>query len=171
MVKDILHDCSIVSFLHSILRLSDSCHRQELISWPRSKGFQSSVVTEACLQDSSTTRTTNHVVTRGGGGHRTCNLARVCRNRALSALTLAAPRPLFDLFNNRFQALEEIKVKTEGTKREAFTKALRESVASLLKKASKHRLTVSAIGVGCAGSINAQKGVVNSAPNIPALDG
>ena len=35
-------------------------------------------------------------------------------------------------FNNRFEALEEIKVKTEGTKRESFTKTLRESVASLL---------------------------------------
>ena len=80
-------------------------------------------------------------------------------------------KTLFALFDEQFEVLEEIKLKTEGTKQEVFTKTLKESVASLLKKASKHRVTVSAIGVGCAGSIDTQKGVVNSAPNIPALDG
>jgi len=95
----------------------------------------------------------------------------ICGNPARSALTWGGTKTLFALYNERFEVLEEIKLKTEGSKREAFTKTLKESVASLLKKASKHRLTVSAIGIGCAGSIDTQKGVVNSAPNIPALDG
>src|SRR5262245_23305306 len=86
-------------------------------------------------------------------------------------IDVGGTKTLFALFNDQFQVVEEVKVKTEGTKQTAFAKTLKESVALLLKKASKQRFTVSAIGVGCAGFVDAEKKVVNSAPNIPALDG
>jgi predicted NBD/HSP70 family sugar kinase len=73
-------------------------------------------------------------------------------------IDVGATKTLFALFNNRFQALEEIKIKTEETKRETFTKTLRESVASLLKKASKHRLTVAA-GIKSHATPEAQQGL------------
>jgi len=85
-------------------------------------------------------------------------------------IDVGGTKTLFALFNDQFQVLEEVKVRTVGTTQTAFAKTLKESVASLLKKASKQRVTVSAIGVGCAGSVDPEKGVVNSAPNIPALD-
>src|SRR5262249_56862692 len=77
---------------------------------------------------------------------------------------------VFDLFDDGFHLLEEIKIKTEGNNREAFTTTLVESVGTLLRKASKLGLSVPIIGVGCAGSINTPKGTIKSAPNIPALE-
>ena len=85
-------------------------------------------------------------------------------------IDVGGSKTLFALFDDAFHVIEEIKVKTPAEP-ENFTATLSESVESLIKKAGKAKLTIPAIGLGFAGSLDAKKGVVQSAPNIPALEG
>jgi glucokinase len=74
------------------------------------------------------------------------------------------------LFDDAFNVIESIKSKTPKRK-EQFTAALKKTVRQLVEKADEHSLLVSALGVGVAGSLNRRNGVVQSAPNIPFLEG
>jgi glucokinase len=90
--------------------------------------------------------------------------------RAAIGIDVGGTKTLFALFNDQFELIEELKVKTP-TGEEEFTATLTESVSALLKKAGKAELTIRAIGLGVAGSVDEKKGTAVRAPNIAALEG
>jgi glucokinase len=73
------------------------------------------------------------------------------------------------LFDDKFEVVENIKLKTPKAKEE-FEEELVKSVRGLAKKV-KENARLTAIGVGFAGSVDEERGVITSAPNIPYLDG
>src|SRR6185295_8302436 len=86
-------------------------------------------------------------------------------------IDVGGTKTLFALFDKDFKLLDEIKHHTPGDDRAKFSSMLNESVEALLKKARKLETPVSAIGVGFAGTVDMKKGLIKSAPNLPALDG
>jgi glucokinase len=74
------------------------------------------------------------------------------------------------LFDDNFQVIEDIKFKTPK-KRAQFASTLTKSIRALTKRAAGQKLLISAVGIGFAGGINAHKGMVKFAPNIPFLAG
>lgn len=76
-------------------------------------------------------------------------------------------KTLFVLFDERFRVLEEIKERTPHGK--DFDECLDDGVEALLKRAEKERIGVLCAGVGCAGRIDREKGIVLESPNIPHL--
>ena len=85
-------------------------------------------------------------------------------------IDVGGSKTLFALFDAAFQPIDEIKVKTEPEP-DKFSEVFSEAVQSLLKKAEKRGLTIPAIGIGFAGMVDPKKGVIQRAPNIPALEG
>src|SRR6266850_3052066 len=75
----------------------------------------------------------------------------------------------FDLFDEGFRVVHSIRVKTKKEV-EDFKSELTKTVNKLVKMATP-RLIISGIGVGFAGPVNTNKGMVQSAPNLPALAG
>jgi glucokinase len=86
---------------------------------------------------------------------------------ATIGVDVGGSKTLFALLDGEMRPVEETKVKTAGDDKPEFSNALLDSVNTLLKKAAKRKLVVSAIGIGCAGSI--ENKVVKISPNVPAL--
>jgi glucokinase len=74
------------------------------------------------------------------------------------------------LFDGDLELTEDIKFKTPKTQ-DDFAAELTKGVRKLLKKAAAAKLTVAAIGIGVAGAVNGNKGILKSAPNVPFLEG
>jgi predicted NBD/HSP70 family sugar kinase len=72
------------------------------------------------------------------------------------------------LFDGDFDVVDEIRFAMPKA-RNPFTTALRRSVDKLVKKAGASGFTVTAVGIGAAGSIIRAKGTIDSAPNLPFL--
>jgi glucokinase len=88
---------------------------------------------------------------------------------AAIGIDVGGTKTLFALFDDSFELVDSIKERTE-TEKDAFTSNLTAKVSGLLKKADKSGLTVKALGAGVAGDVHTDKGLVRSAPNIPALE-
>lgn len=84
-------------------------------------------------------------------------------------IDVGGTKTLFALFDGDFRPLEEIKIKTPTDERTAFSRAIRENVGALVQEAKRGKMKVSAIGVGCAGHIEVETGIVRFSPNIPQL--
>jgi glucokinase len=77
---------------------------------------------------------------------------------------------LFSLFDSSFQLLHEIKVNTPKNTRNDFKRVVVDSVDKLFHKATKSSINVTALGIGCAGSIDTEKGIVKQCPNLPRIE-
>jgi glucokinase len=75
-----------------------------------------------------------------------------------------------ELFDDTFRTVDSIKFATPKDKEE-FTTTLIKSVRKLVKKAAARDLTMIGVGVGFAGAVDTAKGIVQSAPNLAALEG
>ncbi len=92
--------------------------------------------------------------------------------RATIGIDIGGTKMLFVLFDERFQRVKEIKVKTEPGKGEKnFARNLEESIEALLRKAKKRELDLAGVGVGCAGHVDLDKGMLTDSPNISFLPG
>src|ERR1700746_3004354 len=70
------------------------------------------------------------------------------------------------LLDSNLEVLEDIKIKTPKIKQE-FAEELTKPVRKFLKRSKDEDLKVSAVGVGFAGTIDHEKAVIKSAPNLP----
>lgn len=87
-------------------------------------------------------------------------------------IDIGGTKTLFALFDEKFNVVEEIKVKTQVERGEkAFTDRLTENVETLVEKARKKGITLLGVGVGCAGFVDREKGSLKVSPNIPFLKG
>jgi glucokinase len=92
--------------------------------------------------------------------------------RGTIGIDIGGTKTLFALFDERFKVVEEVKLKTEADKgARAFTGKLTESVRALLRAAGKKGLSIRAVGIGCAGSVDFRQGTMKFSPNIPFLEG
>ena len=92
--------------------------------------------------------------------------------RAVIGIDIGGTKTLCALFDDDFRIVEEIKIKTHAHKgEEAFTASFLESVGSLVEAAARKRLSVTAVGVGCAGCADPDKGTMRSCPNVGFLQG
>jgi glucokinase len=92
--------------------------------------------------------------------------------RATIGIDIGGTKTMFGLFDESFALVDEVKVKTRADKGEkAFSANLAESVAALMRRADKKGLTLMGVGVGCAGTLDREDGVLKTSPNIPFLKG
>jgi len=85
-------------------------------------------------------------------------------------IDVGGTKTVFLLLDADFEVITELKERTPKRKKD-FTAFMINSVKSLTKTATKKAMEVSAVGVGCAGSIDSEKGIVTIAPNLPELNG
>jgi glucokinase len=91
--------------------------------------------------------------------------------RGWIGIDIGGTKSRFALFDQHFKVVKNIKLKTQDSRSaEEFTDILNQSLAALLKKAEKAGLPIGGVGVGCAGSVNAD-GSIKDSPNIPFLKG
>jgi glucokinase len=84
-------------------------------------------------------------------------------------IDIGGTKTLFALFDDEFKILEDVKIKTlESKTGKDFTDALTDSLSALIKKNDKANLTLSGVGIGCAGTLEPD-GSVKASPNIPFL--
>ncbi len=97
----------------------------------------------------------------------------MAKNSGFIGIDIGGTKSLFALFDEKFALLEEIKRPTHAEKgrSRAFRAMFRKSVKQLLRRAARRKLTVDAIGVGCAGLINHEKAIVRISPNVDFLKG
>ena len=89
--------------------------------------------------------------------------------RGTLGIDVGGSKILFVLFDERFRAVAETKIKTPG---EAdFTEALESGARALVRKAKKRGLRLMGVGVGCAGNVDRRRGELESCPNLPFLRG
>src|SRR5207247_3627061 len=74
------------------------------------------------------------------------------------------------LFDSTCALKDQIKVKTPKKSRSDFQRALLDSVEKLFRTAAKRKIEITAIGVGCAGSIDTVEGLVRHSPNLPKIN-
>jgi len=74
------------------------------------------------------------------------------------------------LFGGKMNVVDTIKFKTPK-KRDEFESQMTASARKLIEKAKDAGFTISAAGVGAAGSVDESKRVITSAPNVPFLSG
>jgi glucokinase len=86
-------------------------------------------------------------------------------------IDIGGSKTLLALLDANMKPLEEIKTKSHGEDKKRFTDTLKDSVHTLLKRATEHGVLVSAVGVGCAGTIDTARNMVRVSPNLPALNG
>ncbi len=92
--------------------------------------------------------------------------------RGTIGIDIGGTKTLFALFDERFEVIEEVKVKTEPDRGEkAFTEKLNESLERLIQVGEKKSLSVLTVGIGCAGYVDVEKGTMRMVPNIPFLKG
>jgi len=92
---------------------------------------------------------------------------------ATIGIDIGGTKSLFALFDEKFALIEEIKCPTHAKRGggQAFRKMFRDSVRKLLKVAKRRKLVVPSIGIGCAGLIDYDTGVVRVSPNVAFLKG
>jgi glucokinase len=91
-------------------------------------------------------------------------------HRASIGIDIGGTKTLFALFNDDFDVVEEVKMKTEAEKGEKhFIDGLTEALEELVKKAEKEKLNLAAVGIGAAGVIEEEKGSLRECPAIPFL--
>ena len=92
------------------------------------------------------------------------------KNRGIIGIDIGGTKTLFALFDQEFQVIEEVKIKTQADKgEEVFTEALEGAIDTLTGKAEKQKLSLASVGVGCAGTVDAARGSFKSTPNVPFL--
>lgn len=85
-------------------------------------------------------------------------------------IDLGGTKVLAALFDDKFRCVEHIVHRSQpegGLSR--FTGRLHGSVRRLLRRARRERIELRAVGAGCAGFVDAAKGVLTSCPNIPFI--
>lgn len=87
----------------------------------------------------------------------------------LIGIDVGGSKMLFELFDSALSPIDQIKVKTHGDNKKKFTETVLESLEALLKKSKQRSLKISAVGIGCAGTIDTARNLVKVSPNIPAL--
>jgi glucokinase len=94
------------------------------------------------------------------------------KKRAYIGIDIGGTKSLYALFDESFEVLAEEKLRTHPEKggTRAFTGSMNAALGALLKEARNRKLTVTAVGAGCAGEIDLKAGVVRSAPNLAILD-
>ncbi len=95
------------------------------------------------------------------------------KKRAYIGIDIGGTKSLYALLDDHFEVLAEEKLRTHPEKGgvRAFAAAMSDAVESLMKEAERRRLKVKVVGVGCAGDIDLDRGVVRHSPNLPFLDG
>lgn len=92
------------------------------------------------------------------------------RKRGCIGIDIGGTKTLFALFDDRFDVVEEIKVRTQADKgEEHFTQTLTEAVEALAEKADRKGLALVSLGIGCAGTLAPDRGTLRTSPNIPFL--
>ena len=86
-------------------------------------------------------------------------------------IDIGGTKSLFGLFDEGFELVEAVKIKTRADNEKAFSRGLGESVDVLLRQAEKKGLTVVGVGIGCAGTVDHANGGMKTSPNIPFLKG
>lgn len=86
---------------------------------------------------------------------------------AALGIDLGASKILFALYDENFQPLEEVKIKTPGEKN--FTREVEAIVRALVGKAKRKGRPLAAAGLGCSGEIDRSGGRLVRSPNIPFL--
>jgi glucokinase len=87
-------------------------------------------------------------------------------------IDIGGTKTRFTLFDDKFRVVDELKMKTRADKnRNTFTGNLSAAVKTMMKIAGKKTLSIGAVGVGCAGSIDGENGTLRNCPNIPFLEG
>ena len=92
---------------------------------------------------------------------------------AYIGIDVGGTKSLFALFDAKFEVLAQEKFRSHPEKggAKAFTAALEEAVAELMRVARKRGMKVRVVGVGCAGDIDLKRGVVRQSPNLAFLAG
>jgi glucokinase len=91
--------------------------------------------------------------------------------RGAIGIDIGGTKSLFALFDEKFNVVEEIKLKTNADKgKKVFSEALTGAVEALVDKAHKSGLVLAGAGAGVAGSIDYQEGKIICCPNVPFLD-
>jgi glucokinase len=95
------------------------------------------------------------------------------RGEAVIGIDVGGTKTLLALFDPGFEVLMEDKFRTHPEKGglRAFEKTLFRSIEALLRRARREKLAVKYVGVGCAGDIDLEKGIVRRSPNLTFLDG
>src|ERR1041385_2107595 len=89
--------------------------------------------------------------------------------RAAIGIDVGGTKVLFALFDDSFELIHQMKVKTPKDGKKEFVQVLVDAVDELSRKAEKKNLEINAIGVGYAGSVDTKNGIVHNSPNIPAM--
>lgn len=90
---------------------------------------------------------------------------------AAVGIDVGGTKTLCVLVDRRFRRLGEMKFKTAPHKgRAQFTRKLTESVATLVEAARAKGLNVTAIGIGCAGTVDEKEIRINTSPNLMVLE-
>ena len=84
-------------------------------------------------------------------------------------IDVGGTKMLFSLFDSGFALKDQIKLQTPKKSRSEFQRALLDSVAKLSRSATKRKIEITAIGIGCAGSIDTAEGLVRNSPNLPKI--
>src|SRR4051812_34217797 len=91
--------------------------------------------------------------------------------KAVIGIDVGGTKTLCALIGDNFQTVQELKFKTlahEG--KEQFTDRLNDAIRKLVKTAKKERLKVLGAGIAFAGTVDVDKAVVKSSPNILFLE-
>src|SRR5262245_4328326 len=91
------------------------------------------------------------------------------QKRASIGIDVGGTKSLFVLFDSSFKVVDEIKIKTPKEK-ESFVRSVNVCIGKLIDTSAAKQLRVTALGVGCAGTIDTKKGIVRTSPNLPALE-
>lgn len=93
--------------------------------------------------------------------------------RAYIGIDIGGTKSLFALFDESFEVLAEEKFRTQSEKGglRVFDRKMAASVKRLLTEARSRALKVKVVGVGCAGDIDMNAGVVRESPNLAFLAG
>jgi glucokinase len=87
-------------------------------------------------------------------------------------IDIGGTKTIFGLFDETFALVDELKIKTRAEKGEKeFSRRLAQSVEALMRRADEKRLTLMGVGIGCAGTLDRENGVLKTSPNIPFLTG
>src|SRR5215813_4387343 len=90
------------------------------------------------------------------------------RKLASIGIDVGGTKTRMALLGDKFEVIEDIKFRTPTTEKE-FATELTRSVGKLVNMAAFGRLTITAVGIGVAGSVDGHKEAITFAPNVPFL--
>src|SRR5262245_54440069 len=88
------------------------------------------------------------------------------RKLASIGIDVGGTKTRMALFDDKFEVIEDIKFRTPNTEKE-FAAEFTRSGRKLVNMAVFGRLTITAVGIGVAGSVDGDKEVITFAPNVP----